>query len=379
MARIRYKFVIMTRLPLPAATLALLIAALCGCQRPPGIAWYFVASRPLFGRLSQALTPAVAGNTVFFCGGYGLKGRAQIYAINLETGEPKWRRNVESCIAPPLVSGNTVIAFGTTEGGGEIAVYGFDGANGNERWHVDLPGNPSPPAPVLAGDDVFFAPGSRSILRISAQDGSVQSFDIEAEATVASEGPWISSAPGEAIFGYAESVWTSPLHAAEPHASAPLTEPAGHPVSIASDGHILLLGDADGTLRAFELGKGTVLWRRQWRKILSMPALDGDKVFLNVSDGSPSLVVLALATGADLWRISQGGSGAPFLQNGRVYQASGSEVFVVDSYTGMIEAHFAAPAPVVTSPISAGGLVLFGTDHGVLYAAKPAAPPQSSH
>ena len=137
-----------------------------------------------------------------------------------------------------------------------------------------------------------------------------------------------------------------------------------------SDGRILLLGDEDGNLRAFDLERGSVVWRHHWNKILSTPLLADGKVFVNVYDQRYALAALALDYGGELWEIQEGSTFPPYWRNGRLYAASGASVLVLDGVTGKIQSRFGAQTQVTTTPIPTGDLVLFGTARGVLYAAS---------
>ncbi len=172
----------------PGILLLLAVAALCGCRREKDVVWSFATPRPwVLAGDSQTLTPVIEGSVVFFCGGYAERERSQIYALEVQTGKPKWQYNVASCGAAPLISAGMVVGFSFVGHGDRIVVYGLDKDSGAHKWKVELPGNPSPPAPVAVGDYVFFAPGSRSVLRIDARDGSLRTFDIDAELTVAAD------------------------------------------------------------------------------------------------------------------------------------------------------------------------------------------------
>ena len=354
-----------------AGTVILALAALCGCaHRPKDIDWTFATPRPLvLAGDSQALTPAIDGDVVFFCGGYEEKERSQIYALELQTGRPKWQFNAGSCGSPPLISGGTVVAFTFAGHGDHIVVFGLDKDSGRQNWKLELPGNPHPPAPALAGDFIFFAPGSRSVLRIDARDGSVQSFDIDADLSVAAESLWVTGVPGGAIFGYGQSYWRSGIDGDATDPGPALSEAAGRPSGVASDGHILLLGDDEGNLRAFDLAKRRVMWRHHWNKLLSAPLLAGDKVFVNVYEQKYALTALALESGRELWQ-AQGSTYAPYWQDGKLYAASGAAVLVLDGASGKIRSRFGAQTEVTTTPIPAGDLILFGTVRGELYAAR---------
>jgi outer membrane protein assembly factor BamB len=346
-------------------------AAFCGCRGPKDIAWSFATPRPwVLAGDSQALTPAVDGHVAFFCGGYADNGRSQIYALDLASGKPKWQFSVGGCGSAPLISAGAVIVFAFSSDGDRIVIYGLEKDSGRQKWKLELPGNPRPPAPAAVGDFIFFAPGSRSVLRIDARDGSVQTFDVNADLTVTSDSLWVTGAPGAAIFGYGKSYWRSRIDSAALDAGPALSEPAGQPIGLASDGRTLLLAGDEGTLRAFDLAKGSVIWRHHWNKIFSAPLLSGGSVFINVYQQKYALTAMALASGVELWQIQEGSTYTPYWQDGRLYAASGTAALVLDGAKGKILSRFDALTGVSSTPMPAGDLILFGTARGVLYAAR---------
>ncbi len=355
----------------PGILLMLAVAALSGCRREKDVVWSLATPRPwVLAGDSQALTPVIDGNVLFFCGGYAEREGSQIYALEVQAGKPKWQYNVASCGAEPLIFARTVVGFSFAGHGDRIVVYGLDKDSGAQKWKAELPGNPSPPAPVAVGDYVFFAPGSRSVLRIDARDGSLQTFDIDAELTVAADNLWVAGSPGAAFFGYGRNYWRSGANSDNFEPGPPLSEPAGRPLGVATDGHNLLVADDDGTLRAFDLGKGSVIWRHHWSKILSAPLLADGKVFVNVYRDRPSLAALALSSGDEIWEAQAGSIYAPYWRDGRLYAASGAAALVLNGATGKVESRFGAPTEVTTTPVPVGDLILFGTARGVLYAVR---------
>ncbi len=354
-----------------AALVTFAIAAMAGCRGPNYVLWSFATPRPwVLAGDSQTMTPAVEGEVVFFCGGYEEKESSQLYALDLATGKRRWQHDAGSCGSPPLISEGAAIGFSLADHGGHIVVFGLDKDSGRQKWMAELPGNPHPPVPVLVGDFVFFAPGSRSVLRIDARDGSVQTFNVDADLTVTTNTLWVSGSPGAGIFGYGKSWWRSRVNGDRFDAGPVLSEPAGRPIGAASDGRILLLADDEGNLRAFDLGKGNVIWRHHWNKILSAPALADGKVFINVYGQKYALAALMVASGQELWRVQEGSTYPPYFRDRRLYAASGASVIVLDAASGKIQSRFAAPTEVTTTSVPAGDLILFGTARGVLYAAR---------
>jgi outer membrane protein assembly factor BamB len=366
------RLMILRRLIKRRAFVAILaLSGLCGCRRPTDVVWAFATPRPwVLAGDSQVLTPTVDGSVVFFCGGYAEKEGAQIYALDLQTGKPKWQFKVGACGPAVLIAAQAVIGVSLAGHNDRIVVYGLDKDSGQQKWRVELPGNPKPPPPAVVGDFFFFAPGSRNVLRIDARDGSLRTFDIDAELTIAADNLWVAGAPGAALFGYGKSYWRSPVNGETFDPGPALNEPVGRPIGTATDGRILLIADDEGTLRAFDLGKGSVIWRHHWNKILSAPALAAGKVFLNVYQQKYALAALDLASGNELWQSQVGSTYVPYWQDGKIYGASGTSVMVLSDVTGKIQSRIAAPTEVTTTPVPAGNLILFGTVRGVLYAVR---------
>jgi hypothetical protein len=237
----------------------LVLAFFCGCKRPNDIVWSFATPRPwVLASDSEILTPVVDGEVVFFCGGYAEKEGSAIYALDAQTGKPKWQYAVGSCVAAPIIASGVLVLFASAQHGDRIVVYGLDKVLGRQQWKVELPGNPRPPAPVLVGNFVFFAPGSRSVLRIDVRDGSVRTFDIDANVTVEAANPWVTGTREAALFGYGKSSWRSRMDSETLESGPPLGEPVGSLVGLATDGRTLLLADGDGNLSSFDLQKGNV-------------------------------------------------------------------------------------------------------------------------
>src|SRR5260370_32324467 len=84
------------------AVVVILALALGGCRHPNDIAWSFATPRPwVLAGDSQALTPAIADDVVFFCGGYDGKELSQVYSLELRTGKPKWQFGVGTWWSAP--------------------------------------------------------------------------------------------------------------------------------------------------------------------------------------------------------------------------------------------------------------------------------------
>ncbi len=75
-------------------------------------------------------------------------------------------------------------------------------------------------------------------------------------------------------------------------------------------------------------------------------------------------------TGEELWTAAAGGFYSPAKQDGWLYGNGEFSVFVAEPATGKIVRTIAAEDEVITTPVRAGDLLLFGTINGALHAVR---------
>ena len=87
-------------------------------------------------------------------------------ALDLSTGEEIWSYPVGGSTSPAVADG--VVYVGSDDG----AIYAIDAANGGDPLWLFASGNPAAQAPVIAGDELFFASGA-TITSLDWKTGNV--------------------------------------------------------------------------------------------------------------------------------------------------------------------------------------------------------------
>lgn len=193
----------------------------------------------------------------------------QVVALNRETGEAVWTRDIESRW-PPVVSGGVLFIPASD------AIHALDPTSGDEQWRVSFDGRMIAPLTWTCGYLV-------SVLE-----------------------------PGEAVaFRPADGhiAWRHPLGATSSH--TPVCE-----------GPRVFLTVDDGRVVALALADGTRLWEQRLPGTLSEPAVARDRVFVGSTDNF--LYALDADSGKLEWRWRSGGDviGAAIGDEDVVYFAS---------------------------------------------------------
>ena len=281
-----------------------------------------------------AASPAVAGDLLVI----GEMGRphhcdddvpAYVAALDLRTGQLRWRYRTRDVETPPLVVGDLVV-FGSWDG----RVEALD-THGRLRWSFQTNGA------VKAGAALWHA-----TIYIASYDGYVYALDARSGRL-----RWRTAAGGR--FYATPSV-------ADGRVIAPTT---------------------DGVVHAFAADSGRRLWSRRIGPFAySAPALADGRVFVGSYDHH--LYALDARTGRVLWTAAGPGpvSGAPTVLAGLVYFSTcGScssyesnprarQTFAVDETTGALRWRFpdGEYSPVVTD-----GIRIYLTGYTALYALEP--------
>ena len=112
------------------------------------------------------------------------------------------------------------------------------------------------------------------------------------------------------------------------------------------------------------------MWAVDYARVLGEPLVTAEAVYVNVWRKRHELVKLERGTGREMWSAGAGGWAAPVLVDGRLYANGVDELLVADPQTGKIGRRWNVPEEVVTSPVVAGELVVFGTIKGQLVAVE---------
>ena len=350
---------------------ALLLPA-CSPPMPDYLVWAFQTPRPFLAGNSQAYTPVVTQDLIFFCGGYAWNDASGLFALGTNDGLFRWKKNVGKCNAAPALLGATLVVVADERHGEMLVLYGLDPGSGREQWKITLPNHPIYHVTLAISDQfVYMATANGEVLRINAADGSAQSFTLPGRPSNSDQAVWITATKGIVYFGFGKVTWRWHPGETHPQVGAHLSRLAGRPNSVGAADRILFLGEReDAGVRAFELETGREIWLRFYSRVLSMPLLADGVVLVNVWKPRFSLRALDLHSGRELWSVNDGSFQPPSASGDLIVAAGERAVYVLDSQTGRVLATVRSPAEVLTTPIVVGDTVLFATAQGALYRAR---------
>ncbi|MBI4339412.1 MAG: PQQ-binding-like beta-propeller repeat protein, partial [Chloroflexi bacterium] len=222
----------------------------------------------------------------------------RLYALDAQTGELRWKREVENWIVAPPAVVDGIVAFGAQDG----EIYMIDASNGTLRNQLRL-GSAIDSPPVIVGDTAYFATRTGRIIAFRYQQKDIPFqkafwwgwFQLWA---------WNMASPPPPTPGLVWFVDIKKLVIGD----------------MATDGRRLYAPDAEGSLRALDLGTGKALWTlKNLGKLTSTPIVSGETLIQVVADGT--VLGLDAATGVEQWRyaIGEGVVASPVLAGGTFY------------------------------------------------------------
>ena len=302
----------LTRSVVRVCGLAAAIADTAACtapREPVDAAWTFHTARPWLAGASQAITPIVDRDSVYFCGGYAVEENAAVHAIALDDGRVRWQQPVGSCRSPIAVADGVLIVISGRDAGARCAIEGYDPTDGSTRWRHVQESRLCARFVAVAGGIVLVSDESNNqILSLRASDGRLQRFDIAAFTNGANR-PWLTASGSTAWFGVDDRAWRWRAGEDEPYLALQLSEPAGKPDDAVIGPGMLVLGDRrPGRLRGFDLESGTMLWQQgAFPQVLSLAAAGGE-LYANIWRQRFELVALDAKTGIERWPLRMAGS-----------------------------------------------------------------------
>lgn len=219
-----------------------------------------VWEREMAGR---QFSPVVVGDTVIAASEEGV-----LAAVDTRSGAIRWSRKFDGWIYPPAVAGGVLVVTGS-----ERVLYGLEPETGAERWRSILPQEPAYGPRSVAGRYAVVNAFDGSIRMVRGADGAMVWV---AKDGVASQAP--------VVFG-----------------------------------EILYFPGYDGVLRARAATDGTLLWSRRTHGALALPP-DPSAGLLIVGSGDGEIVALDSGSGEKRWSRSAGMEllASPRLDDGRL-------------------------------------------------------------
>ena len=354
---------------------ALADAAACASPAAPaGAVWTFRTPRPWLAGTSQAVTPIVDGDSVYFCGGYSVEEDAAVHALALADGRPRWRQPVGRCRSLLATAGGPLIVVSSRGPGAQCVIEGYDPKDGSTRWRHAQESRACARFTAAAGGVVLFTDEQHNqIVTLRGSDGRLQRFELGRSADGKGR-PWLTASGSTAWFGVDDRGWRwNPDEEDEPRRAFELSELAGAPDEAAVAPGLLVLGDRrPGRLRGFDLESGTMLWQQSgFPQVLSL-AVVGRELYANIWRRRFELVAIDAKSGIERWRAPEGGFLPPTLAGEGLLAGNGEfSVFVADATNGRIVRTVESRDEVITSPVHGrDDLFLFGTISGALHAVR---------
>lgn len=270
-------------------------------------------------------SPAVADGVVYFGSGDG-----RVYAVDAASGQERWHAQTGDVVhASPAVAGG-VVHVGSWDGD----LYALDAATGRERWRFQGGRD------ELIHNQVGFqssAAVADGVVYVGCRDSKLYALDAatgKERWRYDNEGSWVVGSPavanGRVYFATSDSRKFHVLDAATGKALASQTAGSYMFSSPTLAGDVVVTGVVNGTLEARDATSGALLWSYEIAasKGPAGRVLNPDRTF----DG-------------------------PLL-----YSSS----WGVDPIAGFVRQ--SAVGSILSTPLVAGGLVLFGSTDGALYA-----------
>jgi outer membrane protein assembly factor BamB len=301
----------------------------------------------------------------------------QVVAVDVRSGDVRWRSDEAGLYSSPAVAGGLVYAGdvdGSSKPGGRLAA--LDAATGALRWAFETNGDVYG-SPVVAGDAVYVEDDTGILYALDTASGGERW-----QAQIASEAGGDPAVAGDTV--YIGALDTGDLLALDAATGAErwrldlgdgtLSTPSVAGGTVYTTGARLLDEDtAEGVLVAADAATGADRWRVEldaWSS--SSPAVVDGTVY--VGDVSGQLYAFDAETGAERWRTRVGpyvSFSSPGVADGVVYVMSAGTVVALDAATGTVRWLFEIRPgndDVDSSPVVTGGLVIAGGGDGALYA-----------
>ncbi|HIE53535.1 MAG TPA: hypothetical protein EYP85_17420 [Armatimonadetes bacterium] len=292
-------------------------------------------------------TPVVGQGTVYI-GSYD----GNFYALDAETGAPRWTVALDSVIrAAAALSGELV--FVPTEQG---QLYALEVTTGERQWVRTLASSPLT-APIVEGTRVYVGTTQGRVYALDCARGEIV-WQVGLEGAVRGSGAVV----GERIYlgtqgGYffalnaitGETCWHYPV------GQAVVSSPA-----VAEEK--VYFGALDGQVYALHTDTGEVRWRASGPgPIHASPAVAEGRVFIGAQDGY--LYAFAAATGEHLWRQDLGGAlgASPAVAGELVFAGShGGQLVALEAATGNRRWRHTTGYGIYSSPAIADGRLYLG-------------------
>jgi len=313
------------------------------------VLWTFATKERIEG------APAIAGNVI-----YVASADENLYALDLATGQEKWKYKGGSFKASPAVKG-AFVYVGDMDG----HFHCVDAVKGTKRWTFDT-GAEITSGANFDGDRILFGSYDETLYCLNADGKPVWK--------VKTDGP-VNGSPAVAqgrtfVAGCDSSVHVIDLATGKELAAIELDGQAAATAAVVGDQ--LYVGTMGNKFQAIDWNKAKVDWsfgpaKRAQPFYASAAVTDTLAV---VGSRDKHIYALERKTGKEVWSYATQGrvDASPVIAGNRVYAGSlDGNLYVLDLATGKEIQKLTLDSPVTGSPAIAQGRLMVGTDKGTVY------------
>ncbi|MGD9714137.1 MAG: PQQ-binding-like beta-propeller repeat protein, partial [Thermomicrobiales bacterium] len=242
--------------------------------------WRFVAEGPIRGSVAHA------NSTVYVTDSTG-----RLYAIDSSSGEELWR-------SEPLELDQIAIDSGIVVAGGETGVlHAFDAKSGNQLWEYEIASQEELTYPAIAGD-IVYASGGGGVTAVDLKTGDL----IWRKENGASGWDAPSVTDDVAVVGISGELGPGKIVAYDAETGDELWRRDEAVFTPSVIGNVAYSGSVSGTVYAFALSDGALLWQAQVGGEAWPGAVTEEVIYVS-SDGDEAVYALDASNGQELWRL----------------------------------------------------------------------------
>lgn len=284
-----------------------------------------------------------------------------VYALELDDGDDIWAFPEEPdrsqmFFANPVLTEDGQVLIGSYNN----LFYSIDVETGRENWMTDEVSNYWIGSPLVTEDGIY-APNADHTLYAMDEFGNPTAVFTSEDAL------WAAPiTDGEMIYLAAmdHNVYALPMSGSDPKWVRPLNGAIVNPPALSPEG-VLYVGTFANEVVAIDSQSGKVLWEKptsNW--VWASPVYHEGLVY--AADMSGKVYAFDAASGAPAWEFDAKSpiTGSPLVHDGTIYIATeGGEVFTlgIDGNRGWTET---ISGRLLSSPVAAGDLILFGVVDG---------------
>jgi outer membrane protein assembly factor BamB/tRNA A-37 threonylcarbamoyl transferase component Bud32 len=286
-----------------------------------------------------------------------------LYAVDAETGQFKWKYPTDDVIAssPAIASDDNLVIFGSKD----FSLYAVDMRTGRIKWTFQAQG-PIYSSPTVQHGHVFVGSDDGTLYALRAATGrqawkSSGHTPIRCKPAVTGERVLFGTRDGEVVCIDLSGQIKWRFKARREIISSP-----------AVHNNIAYFGSMDGYIYAIDAETSWAIWKFQTGKpVISSPCLGEDKVFVGGANGT--FYAFDAQSGRERWKFqtSESITSSPaFYQDSVYFGGNDRKIYCLEAKTGNLRWSYETDGVVPGSPTVVDGVVYIGSADQYLYAFK---------